>query len=339
MDPSLIEKIAAMLSSAGISTRSLRVGLCASGGNNRVYRVDAGGRSMLAKRYFRHPADKRDRLHAEYALLEYARQAGIDCVPGTIARDDRSGIALYEFIEGRKLRPEEIGQSHVDQALNFFLRLNDFRTRALAATLPGASEARFSIIDQLHLVQSRIDRLAGIQVASQVDEQAITLAADLRAGWTAVREQVLTECATQGLDPHAPLAAADRCISPSDFGFHNALVTPAGKIVFIDFEYAGWDDPAKAIGDFFSQPEIPVPQDRFDGFLASALTYSANAQQLARRTRLLLPVFRMKWCCIVMNDFLPVPQQRRRFADPALDQSTRKHGQLSKARRVLETIS
>jgi hypothetical protein len=339
MDPSLIEKIAAMLSKAGISTRSLRIGLCASGGNNRVYRVDAGGRAMLAKRYFRHPTDARDRLHAEYTLLEYAREAGIDCVPGIIARDDTNGIALYEFIEGHKLRPDEVGKSHVDQALDFFLRLNDTRTRTLATALPEASEARFSIVEQLQLVQARIDRLAGIESASRTDEQAIALAADLRVGWTAVREQVLAESARLGLDQQTHLVAADRCISPSDFGFHNAIVTPAGKIVFIDFEYAGWDDPAKAIGDFFSQPEIPVPQDRFDGFLASALTYSANAEQLARRTRLLLPVFRMKWCCIVMNDFLPGPLQRRRFADPALDETARKQVQLVKARRVLETIS
>ena len=40
------------------------------------------------------------------------------------------------------------------------------------------------------------------------------------------------------------------CISPSDFGFHNVLRRPGGHLVFLDFEHAGWDDPAKLFGDF-----------------------------------------------------------------------------------------
>ena len=42
----------------------------------------------------------------------------------------------------------------------------------------------------------------------------------------------------------------DLQISPSDFGFHNALRTNTGP-VFFDFEFSGWDDPAKTIIDFF----------------------------------------------------------------------------------------
>src|SRR5258708_29751946 len=41
------------------------------------------------------------------------------------------------------------------------------------------------------------------------------------------------------------------------FGFHNALLRPSQELCFLDFEYAGHDDPAKMVGDFFSQPAIP----------------------------------------------------------------------------------
>jgi hypothetical protein len=133
----------------------------------------------------------------------------------------------------------------------------------------------------------------------------------------------------------ATLALEDRCISPSDFGFHNALATPSGMVVFLDFEYAGWDDPAKMVSDFFSQPAVPVPVGYFDHFLASALAFSQNAEMLAVRTRILLPVFRMKWCCIVMNDFLPAALRRRKFANPSADEAGRKRAQLDKAQRLL----
>jgi hypothetical protein len=58
---------------------------------------------------------------------------------------------------------------------------------------------------------------------------------------------------------------------------------------------------------------------------------------LAERTRLLLPVFRLKWCCIVMNDFLPAFTQRRKMAEPALDE-TCKRNQLDKAKHLLRLI-
>ena len=38
--------------------------------------------------------------------------------------------------------------------------------------------------------------------------------------------------------------------SPSDFGFHNALLKDNGKLCFLDFEYFGRDDPVKLMADF-----------------------------------------------------------------------------------------
>ena len=336
--PRLRLEIAALLAASGLGADGFRVEPCAAGGNNRVYRVEAGGRAFLAKRYFRHPTDDRDRLNAEYRFLEYAQNAEISCVPKPVARDEGTGFGLYEFIEGRKLAQEELRAAHVDRARDFFLELNRPGKPPLAVSLSNASEARFSIDDQLALVQQRIDRLSSISSASVVDLEAIALASKMHRQWAALRAGVLAQSRAQGIDPGAALALEDRCISPSDFGFHNALVTAGGRVMFLDFEYAGWDDPAKMVSDFFSQPAVPVPLEHFDRFLASALTFSPRAEMLAVRTRILLPVFRMKWCCIVMNEFLPNTLRRRKFADPSSDETARKRVQLDKAQRLLPLI-
>ena len=65
-------------------------------------------------------------------------------------------------------------------------------------------------------------------------------------------------------------------ISPSDFGFHNTLVRPDGELQFLDFEYAGFDDPAKLVGDFYACPEIPTPQETFERFV-DRLVFSLNS--------------------------------------------------------------
>ena len=129
------------------------------------------------------------------------------------------------------------------------------------------------------------------------------------------------------------LPHAKQILSPSDFGFHNALLRDNGEICFIDFEYAGWDDPAKMIGDFFSQPAIPVSLKHFDTFISEALGYSKNRHVLAERARLLFPLFQIKWCCIFLNDFLPNAARRRQFSNPTSEPLQRKCLQLGKAQQ------
>ena len=68
-----------------------------------------------------------------------------------------------------------------------------------------------------------------------------------------------------------------RCLSPSDFGFHNAIRRASGELCFIDFEYAGQDDPAKMACDFLCQPEVPVPDACRERFLDAALAAEAAA--------------------------------------------------------------
>ena len=75
--------------------------------------------------------------------------------------------------------------------------------------------------------------------------------------FTPVMEQIVA-AACRDSRPETELAPQHRCLSPSDFGFHNALlrgrpgVPGARDWVFLDFEYFGWDDPAKTVPIFCS---------------------------------------------------------------------------------------
>ena len=104
----LISEIANLLPAPAARPEEISVEPCAGGGNNRVFTVSASGRSYVAKFYFRHPSDTRDRLKAEYAFLSYAKRIGVTCVPAPIACDTVHGIGLYEHIDGRKLASHEI---------------------------------------------------------------------------------------------------------------------------------------------------------------------------------------------------------------------------------------
>jgi hypothetical protein len=127
-------------------------------------------------------------------------------------------------------------------------------------------------------------------------------------------------------------------VSPSDFGFHNALLEPGGRVRFLDFEYAGWDDPAKLICDFFCQPRVPVPLSYFDAFARGVAESFPQPDEVVRRARLLLPAYRVKWVCIRLNEFLPTGAGRRSFALAGEELAERQERQLAAARAALAEL-
>ena len=303
----------------------------AGGKNNQVYRVDIeAGTPLVLKRYFSDPRDGRDRLSAEWNFLERAWQDGVRAIPQPLARDADAQAALYRFVAGRKLDASELKAGHIDAAADFVLAINARRH----ADLPAASDACFSISDHLELVERRLLRLAALDSlaphAAEAERFVFTM---LRPSWDGVRELAVREALARGLDLHRTLSEAECWLSPSDFAFHNVLETDDGHLTFLDFEYAGRDDPAKLVVDFFCQPEVPVPLSYLDRFVTRLLPDEA-AQA---RCRLLLDVARVKWACILLNDFLPVGAARRAFAD-ASEREARCAAQLEKAKAKLAEI-
>jgi hypothetical protein len=69
------------------------------------------------------------------------------------------------------------------------------------------------------------------------------------------------------------------------------------------------------------------------------MCFAPEPDVLRQRAVLLLPVLRVKWCCIMLNEFLPDAARRRNFADPGRDDDGRKRLQLNKARRALAVLT
>jgi hypothetical protein len=328
----------ALLQRESLATRIESITPCSAGGNNRTFRVVTDTGTLAAKHYFRHAGDERDRLATEFDFLLFAHEAARNRVPRPLACDRAAGLAAYEFVEGSPVTGAEVDLSLVREAASFFCTLNEPRLRGRAAGLPIASEACFSLASHVALVAARLDRLRQ-SIGSAADEvPAHDLVDRLRGAWARIVSGIESEVAHDRALFDAPLLASYRCVSPSDFGFHNALRTPDGSLRFLDFEYAGWDDPAKVVGDFFSQLAIPVPGEFFEDFLGQVLVPFPDRERLAWRARLLRPVYQMKWCCIALNVFVPVNLARRRFANPDLDEQALKRAQLAKAELLCKSI-
>ena len=304
-------------------------------GNNRTYTIESRCNRYFAKQFFQNEGDKRDRFNAELAFGQYAEKAAPGFTPHILISDAENRVIIYEFINGKALHKNQIGEKEVMQAATFFRALNNKTSLKFTDTLLPASEACFSIGDHITLINNRIEEIGLIKPESAEDKDAILLVEKIRRTWNRLVVEIHSACSSEGLDLNDELITECRVISTSDFGFHNALINEEGKLTFLDFEYAGWDDPAKMLGDFFGQIQIPVPEIFFDYFIRLTFSDLPSAEYLIKRAKILYPAFRMKWACIAMNVFLPVHLNRRKFSDPGLDVSELKRTQLIKANDIL----
>jgi len=327
--------LANRLSALAGRTEPTAIQRLAGGKNNQVFRVETATGPLLLKIYFTDAGDSRDRLGAEWAFLSRLWSLGLVDVPQPLAMIRDPHAALYSFVNGRRPLPSDIDGRAVAQAADFIIAANP-TPRDLSA-LALASEACLSLHDHIATVDRRVGRLQQLDPHAPLRDEATRLIDErLRPLWGRVRQVALER---RGAEDEADAVAEHEIIaSPSDFGFHNALVDDGGRLTFIDFEYAGRDDPAKLVCDFFSCPEVPVPFCHFDDFVATLADGLGFGDAFRLRCRHLLDTYRLKWACIVLNDFLPTDAARRAFSLGG-QRAERCSLQLLKAAALLDQVS
>ena len=280
------------------------------GGNNRVYKIIADDDTYVLKEYFVSEKDLRNRLLTEFVFLKYIWEKSVRNVPEPIFCDLSRHMALFRFIEGEK--PAIIEKKHIVQSMDFIQAINDSIENGLptSAEIGMASDFSSSVDEYVDSTNKRIIRLKSMSADGEINREAkIFVAKRLIPRWKKIIAEIRRVKVKVDL-----LLETDMILSPSDFGFHNSVMKKTGQIYFIDFEYAGWDDPVKMICDFFCQPEIQVPLTYIDYCIERVAAIVQSSRDLPERIRLLIPLFRIKWCCIMLNDFLAVDSARRQFA-------------------------
>jgi len=130
-----------------------------------------------------------------------------------------------------------------------------------------------------------------------------------------------------------------RILSPSDIGFHNILEDGEGKLVFLDFEYFGWDDPAKLASDFLVHPKTFDSQVLKRRFVEKMTSILKDDSDFPDRFRIQYPLYALKWCLIMLNEFLPENYLRRVFAGKErIDRKKICEEQLIKANALFDRI-
>jgi hypothetical protein len=270
--------------------------------NNQVFSCSVGAKS--SKRFVIKGYAARgltDRMLAEIQFLRYAQKVAPSYVPKLLAEDEQYRCVVLEYLDGQ---PYPVSQSPSEQdvmhAGRFFRLLNADQLLAKKYIKQSAVEGFLRVTEHLENVFVRLNQLNIEHLPIEFKAQANVLVQNIFQEFEVLADQ--TKALIDKGQIQDAINSEDCCVSPSDFGFHNAFRSPIG-VKFFDFEFAGWDDPAKAALDFMLQPRVPAKPSLAGLFFQSMIPFSG--EQLWSRSAILGPILRLKWLCIMLSVLRP----------------------------------
>jgi hypothetical protein len=331
-----LERVAESLGSRIVAVQEI-----GGGRNSRVCKVDfESDTSYAVKFYYQDGSGDQSRLQREFSGLQFLIDCCVRCIPRPILADRDEGYAVYEYIRADRLSLCEIGEGDIDQIVGFVKLLKDASQKAINNELTTASEACFSVDALEQNIYMRLQRLLALpnrggsyaELRFFLKNEFEPFLKDL-IRLNNSRPQARSACFD------TILATNERVLSPSDFGFHNVLRSSDGKLVFLDFEHFGWDDPAKLVADFLMHPhELMSLSECLKKYFADKILpcFGDRSDVLLKRLEVVYPLYALKWCMILLNEFIPEHWSRRAFAVSAkVDRGLAQMEQLDKARYML----
>ena len=276
----------------------VRLAPLSGGANNHLFRCRGAEGDLVIKRYREQNFGAEvSRRQAEVAFLNHAGVYAPEFVPRLLAVNEHIDMIAMSVVEGDGYPAgARLADSDIAAAIKFYRQINE--DRELVARYPiAAREGYLSISEHLAHIDQRLAALCTDHLPAEIRRAAGSAIDTLQRRFDRAKEFSLRSIATGEVTDQLP--SENLQLSPGDFGFHNAL-RRGGTPVFIDFEYAGSDDPAKTVADFFLQPKVPADSALFEP-AAAAMAISLPAVTLKARSRLLGRLLCVKWLAIILS--------------------------------------
>ncbi len=301
-------------------------------GNSRIFMLSmVNGDKCALKIYPDLQSDRRTRLETEFSACTILAKAGFP-VTNALAKDENLNWAIYSWIDGHVIdKPDHV---FIETCVEFIKRLALMsRATDQFRQFSEASEACLSGLEITKQIEKRLSRLNEVNAAPLAD----FLENDFMPVFV---QAVKSAKIITGNTFQNTLDSSLRIPSPSDFGAHNAIRNERGQITFIDFEYFGWDDPVKLVADFYWHPAMNLSEEVRGQWIDKVRGIFTNDLLIEKRLEAYLPLFGLRWCLILLNEFLPERLAKRIHADHAKETDSQSilSLQLKKSKDLLKSI-
>ena len=274
-----------------------------SGGiNSSVYKLKTSPNELYCLKLYTKPShtDPRNRQINEANFLRLGNEVSPNHVPHLIQENCHDHWNLMSWIEGKK--PSTFNQSFIDQICEFICQLNARRNSAVYNNIGNASEACLTHENFLEGISQRYNSLKRKSIMTTSE---IKTTEWIKENLFPAADRIVSNFKDRKLNPHWNGNDINKYIvSPSDVGIHNMLVNK-GKLIFIDFEYAGRDDFSKLAADWLLQPEMPLLNSKagkelLENFKQMKVTMTND---WIERYNDILPMIYLKWCLIMLRGY------------------------------------
>ncbi|MFT6603942.1 MAG: thiamine kinase-like enzyme, partial [Bacteriovoracaceae bacterium] len=205
---------------------------------------------------------------------------------------------------------------YLPQFLNFLNSLLELSKVSNPEVANEAADSRKSISDYIKHVERRFKDISqGVQGDARLRIAKDFVLGDLNAVKDRAIEKTKQLAKLNNISLQEEVNQSQRMLSPSDFGLHNCIIKD-DTVNFIDFEYFGWDDPAKLMADFFHHVNQVVSQDFKNKLLERFSSIQEDPKLFLTRFNIILHLVEMEWILIVLNVFSEGNLERRLFASP-----------------------
>ena len=266
--------------------------------NSKVVKVDKDKKQYAVKFYPDINYDFRKRLNTERIACEFLDSERLINTMKFVREKPELNVGVYDWIDGSKVG--EVLDNDVELALNFVERLYESRVYKKAVDLPNASECCLREGDIWAQLTKKREKLNAALAYS--NELRNYLVDEYDPLVLRVRDQLANLFPDR--DSSAKISRSMQTLSPSDFGFHNAIRQSDGSLIWIDLEYFGWDDPVKLIADFIWHPGFTLSEKQTLRWKARSFKIFSNDQDLESRFQQRFFLYGLRWCLIILNIFL-----------------------------------
>tara|TARA_B100000886_G_scaffold339847_1_gene306652 strand:+ start:1702 stop:2673 length:972 start_codon:yes stop_codon:yes gene_type:complete len=234
------------------------------------------------------------RLKREKLFYKFLKINNLKFTPKLLSTDLKNKLIIFSFIKGKKVN--KISNNDLDKLILFIRSLNLAKLKNLPLAIDGIKNRK----NYLSLCQKKINDLKYINNRKFSNKALIKfLNQTLLPRFEIIKKNLREKKFRKYLKI---IENKYLIVSPSDIGFHNILKYK-NDLYFYDFEYAGLDDPIKLICDFISQPDQQLSKSQKNKFINNKLFHKHNIKDIKFLVKIFLPLHRIKWCCIMLNEF------------------------------------
>jgi len=308
------------------------------GANNALYQIRDGSQLYALKLCIR---DNRHRAEREFKALRMLQQTDADLAPQALALDVSCSIlpnpaVLYRWLPGETLGGQ-LSQPQLTALLGSIQKMHSFQQQDYdLANLPDAWFHWFDYAAYLRTMKDFMEAYGSWLARNSA------VGRTLQIRLKALLHQLQEAVAGCKIEPSRQLVPLSLC--HVDFNLSNAVYGDDGKVRWVDWEYAGWGDPALEVAELRWHAAMEQFRDDQHAWLRDSYRPPQKDAAFWQRVAVWDQVISVHWPFLVLRWLYSLEHgpDRPRLIQPQVDPSQlweRLSFQVERAEKVFQEIS